>query len=50
MSACLQVENMIHFYQDELLLQWDHQIQSICTKVNSIIDTIEGSKVFQAAA
>ncbi|GAX73595.1 hypothetical protein CEUSTIGMA_g1046.t1 [Chlamydomonas eustigma] len=33
-----QVENMIHFHQGEVLLQWDAQIQSLCHKVNEIVD------------
>jgi COP9 signalosome complex subunit 4 len=35
-----QVDNMIHFTQGEVLLQWDDQVTSICTKVNGIIDDI----------
>jgi hypothetical protein len=29
---------MIHFHQGEVLLQWDAQIQSLCHKVNEIVD------------
>jgi len=31
---------MIQFHQGEILLQWDTQIQSFCSKVNGIVDDI----------
>jgi hypothetical protein len=43
-----QVDNMIHFHQDEVLLQWDAQIQAICNKVNGIIDDVTTAGLLKA--
>jgi len=36
----VQVQNMIHFDAEEPLAQWDIQIQSVCNRVNDIIDNM----------